>query len=72
MKQIIVTVQRGENLTAAGLMKRYSNQIGTEFRRSCYGAAEIVIDGKPYQYHHWSITVQNDAETVILYLEEVG
>lgn len=69
MKQITVTVQYGENFTAAGLMKRYADQTGAEFRRSCYGAAELVIDGKPYQYHHWSITAENGTEAVTLYLK---
>ena len=71
MKQITVTVQHGENFTAAGLMKRYADQTGAEFRRSCYGAAGLVIDGKPYQYHHWSITAENGTEAVTLYLREV-
>ena len=72
MKEITVTVQHGENFTAAGLMKRYADQTGAEFRRGCYGAAELVIEGKPYQYHHGSITAENGAESVTLYLEEVG
>ena len=69
MKQITVTVQHGENFTAAGLMKRYADQTGAEFRRSCYGAVELVIDGKPYQYHHWSITAENGTEAVTLSLK---
>lgn len=69
MKQITVTARHGENFTVAGLMKRYADQTGAEFRRSCYGAAELVIDGKPYQYHHWSITAENGTEAVTLHLK---
>lgn len=71
MNQVKITVQRGENFTAASLMKRYANQTGAEFRRSFWGAAELVIDGIAYQYHHWSVTAENGAETITLFLEEV-
>ena len=71
MKQIQLQAARGENFTPAGLMKRYADQTGTEFRRSFWGAAELVIEGRFYQYHHWSITAENDVETVTLHLEEV-
>ena len=71
MKQITVTVQHGENFTAASLMKRYANQTGAEFRRGFWGAAELVIDGITYHYHHWSVTTENGAETITLFLEEV-
>lgn len=71
MKQIKIQVSRGENFTPASLMKRYADQTGTEFRRSFWGAAELVIEGRFYQYHHWSITAENDVEIVTLYLEEV-
>lgn len=71
MRQIKITVQHGENFTAAGLMKQYADQTGAEFQRSCCGAAELVIDGKPYQYHHWSITAENGTETVTLHLKGV-
>ena len=71
MKQIRIQTARGENFTPAGLMKRYADQTGTEFRRSPWGIAQLVIAGQFYKYHHWSITATNDTETVTLYLEEV-
>ena len=71
MKEIKIQVSRGENFTPASLMKRYADQTGAEFRRSFWGAAELVIAGRFCQYHHWSITAENDVETVTLYLEEV-
>ena len=71
MKQIQIQAARGENFTPAGLMKRYADQTGTEFRRSFWGAAELVIEGRFYQYHHWRITAENGAEIVTLFLEEV-
>ena len=71
MKEIKIQVARDENFTPASLMKRYADQTGTEFRRSFWGAAELVIEGRFYQHHHWGITAENDVETVTLYLEEV-
>ena len=72
MKQIQITVQRGENFTAASLMKRYADQTGAEFRRRFWGAAELVIDDNAYHYHHWSVTAENGTETITLFLEEVS
>ena len=71
MNQIKIQVARGENFTPASLMKRYADHTGAEFRRSFWGAAELVIEGRFYHYHHWSITAENGIETVTLYLEEV-
>lgn len=72
MKQIQITTTRGENFSPASLMNRYAKQTpGVEFRRSYWGTAQLVIDGQPYSHHHWSITAQDSAEIVTLYLEEV-
>lgn len=71
MKQIKIQVARGENFTPASLMKCYADHTVAVFRRSFWGAAELVIEGRFYQYHHWSITAENGIETVTLYLEEV-
>ena len=68
MKEIKVSVRHGENFTAASLMKRYADQTGTEFRRSLWGAAELIIEGEKYQYDHWSVTSENGADVVTLYL----
>lgn len=46
MKEIKIQVARGENFTPASLMKRYADQADTEFRRSFWGAAELVIEGR--------------------------
>lgn len=71
MIQIQVTVFRGENFTPSALMKRYADHTpGAEFRRSYFENALLVIGGKSYTYHHWSITAENGAEVVTLYLEE--
>lgn len=72
MKEIKIKVDPGENFTAAGLMKRYADQTpGVMFGRSYFGEAELTQDGKKYRYHHWSITSENGAEVVTLYLQEV-
>ena len=71
MKEIKIQVSRGENFTPASLMKRYADQTGAEFRRSFWGAAGLVIEGRFYQYHHWGITAENGVEIVTLFLEEV-
>jgi hypothetical protein len=68
MKNIKITVRHGENFTAASLMKRYADQTRAEFRRSLFGAAELIIDGEKYQYDHWSVTSENGADVVTLYL----
>jgi hypothetical protein len=72
MQKIIVQVSHGENFTAAGLMKRYANQNGVAFQRSRWGDAELVIGGKAYRYHHWSITANNKNDLVTLYLERAN
>ena len=70
MMHIKITVHPGENFTAAGLMKRYADHhAGVEFRKNCWGTAELVIDGKPYRYHHWSVSAENGADFVTLYLD---
>lgn len=68
MKTIKVSIRHGENFTAASLMKRYADQTRTEFRRSLFGSAELIIDGEKYQYDHWSVTSENGADVVTLYL----
>ena len=71
MKQIQIQVARGENFTPARLMKRYADQTGATFTNDLWSRAELVIDGRFYQYHHWSITAHGGVEIVTLYLEEV-
>ena len=72
MKQIKIQIARGENFTPASLMKRYADKTpGVAFTRGYFGNAQLVIEERIYQYHHWSITAENDVETVTLHLEEV-
>ena len=71
MKQIKIQIARGENFTPASLMKRYADKTpGAVFTRGYFGNAQLVIEERIYQYHHWSITAEYDVETVTLHLEE--
>lgn len=72
VKQVQIQIGGGENFTPASLMKRYADQTGATFTRDRWGRAELVIDGQPYEYHHWSITSVEGVETVTLHLAEVG
>lgn len=72
MKEIKIQIARGENFTPNSLMKRYADQTpGVTFEHGRYFSTFLRIDGKTYDYHHWSITAENDVETVTLHLEEV-
>lgn len=72
MRQIKIQVALGENFTPNSLMKRYADQTpGVTFEHGRFFTAFLRIDGKTYDYHHWSITAENDVEIVTLYLEEV-
>ena len=70
MREIKIEVDPRENFTAASLMKRYADQTpGVEFGRSCWGQSMLTIEGMAYIYHHWSVTGDNGAAVVTLYLE---
>lgn len=72
MTQISVTVSRGENFTPASLMYRYAKHTpGVTHYNSHFGATRLIINGRHYEYHHLSITAENGADVVTLYLEEV-
>lgn len=72
MKKIQIELIPGGNFTPSALMKRYADKTpGVAFTRGYYGNAQLVIEERIYQYHHWGITAENDAETVTLFLEEV-
>ena len=71
MKQIKITVSPSDNFTPAGLMTRWAKENkGAAFKRSRWGEALLQIGGTVYRYHHWSITAENGAEIVTLYLLE--
>ena len=72
MKKIQIELIPGGNFTPSALMKRYADKTpGVAFTRGYFGNAQIVIEERIYQYNHWSITAENDVETVTLHLEEV-
>ena len=72
MKEIKIELIPGGNFTPSALMKRYADKTpGVAFTRGYFGNAQLVIEERIYQYHHWSITAENDVEIVTLYLEEV-
>lgn len=72
MIQIPVTVSRGENFTPASLMYRYAKHTpGVTHYNSHFGNARLIIKGRHYEYHHFSITADNGSAVVTLYLEEV-
>ena len=72
MKKIQIELIPGGNFTPSALMKRYADKTpGVVFTRGYFGNAQLVIEERIYQYHHWSITAENDVETVTLHLEEV-
>ena len=51
-------------------MYRYAAMTpGVTFFRDRYGASRLHIGGKVYDYHHW--TLSTDDNTVTVYLEEV-
>ena len=72
MNQIQIEVARGENFTPSGLMYRYAQQTpGVTYEHGRFFSTFLRIDGKAYDYHHWSITAENGSQIVTLYLQEV-
>lgn len=72
MKTIQITTQPDENFTPAGLMNRYAKHtVGAQFIYGYFGQARLLMSGRVYQYHHWSITEKDGQNVVSLYLEEV-
>ena len=71
MKQVKIQVARGENFTPNSLMYRYAKQTpGVTFEHGRFCTTFLRIDGKTYDYHHWSITAESGVDTVTLHLEE--
>lgn len=66
MKTVFVLVNTDRNFTPRSLMQLYARQNPAAVLRSGLWNAELVIDGKPYKYHHWQIC----AGYVALTLEE--
>lgn len=72
MKEIKIELIPGGNFTPSALMRRYADKTpGVAFTRGYFGNAQLVIEERIYQYHHWGITAENGAEIVTLFLEEV-
>lgn len=72
LKEIRVVMAAGANFTPAGLMRRYAQQTpGAEVVNGPFFDTRLQIGGIPYRYHHWSITAENGAQIVTLYMEEV-
>lgn len=72
MIQIKLTVSRGENFTPASLMYRYAKHTsGVTHYNSHFGNARLIIKGRHYGYHNFSITAENGADVVTLHLGEV-
>lgn len=70
MTKIQVSVIPGSNFSPSSLMYRYAAMTpGVTFFRDRYGASRLHIGGKVYDYHHW--TLSTDDNTVTVYLEEV-
>lgn len=60
MKQVKIQVARGENFTPNSLMYRYAKQTpGVTFEHGRFCTTFLRIDGKTYDYHHWSITAES-------------
>jgi hypothetical protein len=72
MIQIKLTVSRGENFTPGSLMKRYADQTpGAIHHYGHFGAHRLALNNRDYEYHHWSVTADNGADVVTLFLLEV-
>ena len=68
MKQIQLTADPAANFTPRSLMYRYAGQHpAVGFRSGPYGEAQLVLGGRAWRYHHWSIA----GACVTLFLEEV-
>ena len=55
MKTVFVLVNADRDFTPRSLMQLYARQNPAAVFRSGLWNAELVIDGKPYKYHHWQI-----------------